>query len=535
MRRVLALIVALTLCGGAMAQKRGGTLTVPLIDTPPSPSLHEEATISAVVPFMPLYNNLIIYDQHRMQNRDDTIVSDLATKWAWDDSRTKLTFTLRQGVKWHDGKPFTSADVKCTWDMVSGLTPGKIRKSPRQPWYANLMAVSVDGDFSVTFHLKRPQPSILAMLASGYSPVYPCHVPSATMRTHPIGTGPFRFVEYKMNEGARLERNPDYWKPGLPYLDRIEVPIVANRATRMLGLQTGKYDISFPTDVTVRLVEELKAQAPEVQCKLRAIGTSNLIINREAPPFDNADIRQALALTLDRLAFNRIMNEGADGIGASMLSQPDGVWGVPRDKLASFPGYGPDIAERREKARGLMRGAGYGPDKRLPVKIFTRNIATFRDPALILADQLKEIYIDAELDVVETTQFYNRVYRKDYQVGMNATGHSLDDPDQVLYETYGCDSMRNYMHYCNRELQAMFDTQSVELDVAKRKQMVWEIERRLLEDVARPVTYHGIQAGCWQSYVKNYDIMVNSIYNGWRFEDVWLDKPNVTGTAPSGG
>ncbi len=524
MRLILAVLLCGLLAGTAQAQKRGGTLTMPLIDTPPSPSLHEEATISVVVPFMSLFNNLIVYDQHKMQNRDDTIVPDLATDWSWDATRTKLSFVLREGVKWHDGQPFTAADVKCTWDMVSGLTPNKIRKSPRQEWYANLTEVSVEGPLKVVFHLKRPQPSLLAMLASGYSPVYPCHVPSAAMRTKPIGTGPFRFVEYKMNEVARLERNPDYWKKGLPYLDKIEIPIVPNRATRMLGLISGKYDIGFPTDATVHLVEDLKTQAPAVQCTLRAIGSSNLIINREAPPFDNADIRQALALTLDRPAFNKIMNEGVDGIGASMLPPPAGVWGPPPEVLATFPGYGPDLPQRREKARSLMRNAGYGPERHLPIKIFTRNVSTFRDPALILSDHLKEIYIDAVLDVVETPQFYSRVFKKDYQIGMNATGYSLDDPDQVFYENYGCGSLRNYMNYCNREVQAMMDAQSAELDVEKRKRMVWEIERRLLDDVARPVAYHGYQAGCWQPYVKNYGIMTNSIYNGWRFEDVWLDK-----------
>lgn len=520
-----ALAIVTTWAGTAEAQKRGGVLTMSLIDTPPSPSLHEEATVSVVVPFMSMFNNLVQYDQHQMQNRDDTIVGDLATKWTWDDTRTKLTFALRDGVNWHDGKPFTSADVKCTWDMVSGLAPGKIRKSPRQEWYQNLKEITVNGDREVTFHLKRPQPSMVAMLASGYSPVYPCHVSSAQMRTKPVGTGPFKFVEYRMNEIIRLERNPNYWKPGLPYLDGIEVSIVPNRATRMLGLTAGKFDLSFPTDVTVALVNDLKAQAPQVQCKIRAIGTSNLIINREAPPFDNPDIRQALALTIDRQSFNKIMNLGLpQGIGTSMLPPPDGVWAVPPDMLATFPGFGADIGKAREEARALMRKAGYGPDKRLPVKIFTRNVSTFRDPALILADHLKEIYIDAELDAVETPQFYNRVFKKDYQVGMNATGHSLDDPDQVFYENYGCGSLRNYTNYCNREIQSMFDAQSQELDVEKRRKLVWEIERRLLEDVARPVTYHGQQAGCWQPYVKNYGIMVNSIYNGWRFEDVWLDK-----------
>ena len=125
-------------------------------------------------------------------------------------------------MKWHDGKPFTAADVKCTWDMVSGLEKGKIRKSPRQAWFTNLESITVNGEHEVTFHLKRPQPSMLALLAAGWSPVYPCHVSSAAMRTKPIGTGPFKFVEFRQNEIIRMERNPDYWKPGLPYLDGIE-------------------------------------------------------------------------------------------------------------------------------------------------------------------------------------------------------------------------------------------------------------------------------------------------------------------------
>ena len=168
---VTILLFGLALCGSAVAQKHGGVLTLPSIDSPPGPSLQEEATVTAVVPFMPLYNNLVIYDQHKPQNSAGTIVPELATAWAWDDSHTELTFTLRQGVRWHDGQNFTAADVKCTWDMVSGLTPGKIRKSPRAEWFANLVSITVASDTEVTFHLKRPQPSLLAMLASGYSPV----------------------------------------------------------------------------------------------------------------------------------------------------------------------------------------------------------------------------------------------------------------------------------------------------------------------------------------------------------------------------
>jgi peptide/nickel transport system substrate-binding protein len=519
------LIAALTVAGTGHAQKRGGILTLEHIDNPPSPSIQEEATASVVIPFMPLFNNLVIYDQHVVQNSLGSIVPELATGWKWNEAMTDLTFTLREGVKWHDGRPFTAADVKCTWDMISGLEKGKIRKSPRQAWFANLESITTNGEHEATFHLKRPQPSMLALLAAGWSPVYPCHVSSAAMRAKPIGTGPFKFVEFRQNEIIRMERNPDYWKPDLPYLDGIEYRIISSRSTRMLAFIAGKFDMSYPTDISVALLKDIRSQAPQAQCVMRPSAVStNLIINRDAPPFDNPDIRSALALTLDRRAFITLMSEGEARIGASMLPQPEGVWGMPQEMLQKLPGYDPDVAKNREAARALMRKAGYGPDKHLRTKVFTRDLPAFRDAAVILVDQLREIWIDSDLDVVDTTLYYNRVFKKDYSIGLNLTGNSVDDPDQNFYENYGCGSLRNYTNYCNADLQKLYDQQSVETDMEKRKGLVWDIESKLIEDVARPIIMHNKAGACWQPYVKNVSIMVNSIYNGWRFEDIWLDK-----------
>ena len=526
-RRVLgtALISLIWAVTPATAQKRGGTLTLPHIDTPPSPSIHEEATASVVIPFMSVYNNLVLYDQHVARNTMESIVPELATGWTWNADGTALTFALRHGVQWHDGKPFSAADVKCTWDMVSGLAPGKIRKSPRQAWFTNLKEITVKGESEVTFHLHRRQPSFLALLATGWSPVYPCHVSSAAMRTNPIGTGPFRFVEYRLNEIIRLERNPHYWKSNLPYLDAIEFRIVPNRSTRMLGFAAGKFDMTYPTDVSVPLYRDILKQVPQAQCTMRRTNVNtNLIVNRDAPPFDNPQLRRALALAIDRKSFNDILNEGQGRIGASMLSPPEGVWGMPPEMIETLTGYGPDVAKNREEARAIMRGLGYGPDKMLKTRIFTRDTPGFRDSALIMNDQLKQIYIDAELDVVDTPLFYNRVFKKDYAVGVNLTGSSLDDPDQNFYENYACGSLRNYTAYCNKTLEKAFEAQSMETDPAKRKAMVWEIERQLADDVVRPVIFHNVAAACWQPYVKNVTIMVNSSYNGWRWEDLWLDK-----------
>ena len=192
--------------------EHGGILKFYHRETPPSLSIHEEATFSVNAPAMAIYNNLIAYDQHKPQASIDTIVPELATSWAWSKDQTQLAFKLRSGVKWHDGVAFTAKDVKCTFDLLQGKGEDKFRKDPRKDWYANVADVTVNGDDEVTFDLKRPQPSLLAMLASGYTPIYPCHVTAAQMRTHPIGTGPFKFVEMKQNESIKLVKNPDYWK-----------------------------------------------------------------------------------------------------------------------------------------------------------------------------------------------------------------------------------------------------------------------------------------------------------------------------------
>jgi peptide/nickel transport system substrate-binding protein len=531
MQRVRALtaamlsLLAFSSIALATEPKQGGILRMYHRDSPGSASIHEEATYSTNIPFMPVFNNLVIYKQDVAQNSMDSIVPDLAESWAWSSDGKTLDFKLRQGVKWHDGVPFTSNDVKCTFDMLMGKSQQKFRKNPRKSWYDQVVDVTTKGDFEVAFNLKRPQPALLALLASGYTPIYPCHVTPAEMRTHPIGTGPFKFVEFKANESIKLVRNPDYWKKGLPHLDGIEFTIIPNRSTAILAFVAGKFDMTFPTEVTVPLLKDMKTQAPNAVCVNEPTNVStNIIVNSTSPPFDNPDIRRAMALALDRNAFISILFEGQADIGGTMLPPPGGIWGMPKEMLETIPGYGPDINANREEARKLMQKAGYGPDKHLTVKVSTRNIAQYRDPAVILIDQLKSVYIDGELDVVETANWFPKVARKDYALGLNLTGNAVDDPDQSFYENYSCKSERNYTNYCNPAIEKLFDEQSQETDAAKRKKLVWEIDKKLQEDVARPIIFHGRGGTCWQPYVKGVTIMVNSSYNGYRYEDVWLDK-----------
>jgi peptide/nickel transport system substrate-binding protein len=514
----------------AAAQQAGGTVRIGHFASPASMSILEESTQATIRPIMGVFNNLVLFKQDELQNTPDTIIPELATSWSWNEDGTELTFPLRQGVKWHDGKPFTAADVKCTMDLLQAKGADKLRVNPRKAWFDNVKSVTANGDYEVTFHLKRPQPSMLSMLATGWTPIYPCHVAPAQMRQHPIGTGPFKFVGYKPNQSITVVRNPDYWKPGRPYLDGIEYRIIPDVSTRLLSFLAGNEDVNF--GVTMPQFKDVKRQMPQAICDMYISNVArNMLVNRETPPFDNAQLRRAISLTIDRQAYIEIIADGQGAIGGAMQPPPEGIWGMPSYAMRNLPGYDPDIAASRAQARQIMETLGYGPNNRLKVTLATRNIPAYRDPAVILISQLKEIYIDADLNPIDTAQWYPTLTRKDFKIAMNVTETAVDDPDVVFYENYTCGSQRNYSAYCNQEVDKLIDRQSAESNIEKRKKIVWEIEKKLIEDDARPILFYNKQANCRMPRLKGLTTMVNSIYNSSRFEDLWLDRAVGSSTA----
>src|SRR5262245_60083797 len=358
----VALVAGLAIAGSAGAQRSGGILRAYNSSNPPSASIIEEATIATAMSFSAVFNNLLIFDQSKPRNGLDTIVPELAESWAWDASRTRLTVTLRRGVKWHDGKDFTAADVQCTWYKYLGRHPDELRNNPRAIWWTNLKDVTVNGNFEATFVLARPQASFPALLASNLSPVYPCHVPAKEMRRRPIGTGPFKFVSFDSNNSIKLARNTDYWKPGLPYLDGIEMSIIDSRSTRVLAFVTKEFDLTFVADITVPLIADVKARAPAAICELAPTGVSTtLLVNNKKPPFDNVKMRLAMALALDRQGMIDILTLGKAKLSGVMMAPPEGQWGMPMEMVMALPNYGSDQAVSRAEARKIMESLGYSP------------------------------------------------------------------------------------------------------------------------------------------------------------------------------
>ena len=329
----------------------------------------------------------------------------------------------------------------------------------------------------------------------------------------------------QVNDSIKLVRNPDYWKPERPYLDAIEWRIISSLATRNLAFVAGEFDITFPGDVSPTVAKQFTLQAPKAICQFNPGGTNtNLIVNRDVAPFGDPKVRRAMMLALDRHGFNDIIFEGRGLISGAMLPPPYGNWGMPSDMLNGLLGHAGDLATRQAEARKIMESLGYGPGHRLKVKVSTRDWQFYRDQAIILVDQLSKIYFDAELEAIETSVWFGRVMNKKYVVGLNVSAAVVDDPDAMLKQNYACKSENNLTKYCDREVEALLGRQSQEADTDKRKALVWEIERRLAEDVANPIIFHHVGYGCWHPHVKGYVLQKNSIHSRWRFEDVWLDR-----------
>ena len=350
----------------AVGQQRGGVLQVAHRDSPASMSILEEVTISTVAPMMAVFSNLVIFNQQVPQNTLQSIVPDLAKSWSWSEDGTQLTFQLREGVKWHDGRRFTANDVQCTWDMLLGKAAAKFRINPRKSLVLEPRSGRdqrrIRGDFSPSTAAASLYRAARFRLFAGLSL-------SRVAAGHAAASDRHRAVQIRLLQAERSRsgstRNPDYWKTGRPYLDGIEWTIIPNRSTALLAFAAGKVDMTFPYEVTIPLLKDIKSQAPEAICELRPRGVAGtLIVNREAPPFDNPDLRRAMALTIDRKAFIDVLSEGKPTWAAAMLPPPEGFGGCRPSGCANCPAMTPTWKRAARRRAKSCSGSATGPTTR---------------------------------------------------------------------------------------------------------------------------------------------------------------------------
>ncbi len=284
--------------GPAEAQRRGGTLVQ--ITQPEPPTLGSYISTAAPVGQVAakIYDGLLEYGM------DLKPVPSLAESWTIADDGRTMTFRLRSGVKFHDGRPFTSADVQFSvMEVLKKVHPRGINT------FADVTAVETPDPLTAVFRLAKPAPYIMSALSGYESPMLPKHVfEQGDIRTHqnannPIGTGPFKFMEWRRGEFVRLDRNPDYWKPGLPYLDRVVVRFIADTATRAAALERGDAHVAGLGAVPYNDVRRLE-RLPNIRVETRGSEMLSpvveLMFNTRKPPFDNPKVRQAVSFAIDR-------------------------------------------------------------------------------------------------------------------------------------------------------------------------------------------------------------------------------------------
>src|SRR5438105_1942051 len=284
----------------------------------------------------------------------------------------------------------------------------------------------------------------------------------------------------------------------------------------------GNFDLTCPYTLRIPQLKDVQSQLPPAHCEVTPTGgvNSHLLVNRDTPPFNNLELRRAMALALDRKAFIDILQEGQGDVGGVLQPPPGGQWGMPPEMLKTLPGYDPDIEKNRAEARQIMQKLGYGSDNPLKIKVSTRDLTIYRDPAVILIDQLKQVYFDGELELIDTSRYFPKIMRKEFTVGLNLQTSGAEAIDLF----YACGSSLNWDGYCSKPVDELLQQQSEAADEEHRKQFLWAIERKLAEDFARPIISYGRIATCWQPHVKNITLKMNSVFSGNRREDTWLDK-----------
>jgi peptide/nickel transport system substrate-binding protein len=525
--------IGMTLIGGTGARpadgqtpRPGGTLVLTQWEDPPDGfAIHETSTISTLWPAMPCFSNLVLFDPLRSVETQDTIVGELAERWAWRDGHRALVFFLRKGVRWHDGRAFSSRDVKATFDLVREApeTPARLRINPRKDWYANVLAVEAPDPHTVVFQLRRPQPSLLSMLATGYGAVYAAHVPPERYRTECLGTGPFRLREWRRGGFIDYVRNPDYFVRDRPYLDSVRYLIIADRRTRLAALQTGQVDAAFPTEWSRSLAEELTRAVPRLTVTVASANVyDNLVFNVTRPPFNDPRTRRALSHAIDRRALVAAVHHGGAVLGAAMAPPPHGVWGLAEPDLAAWPGYGrPE--DDKTTARRLLAEAGFDSGRPLRVEMVTRNIPGYLELSAFVISELRKVGVEATLRPLESGQLGPLLTRGEFQVAVNLTGLAPDDPDANLYENFSCGSPRNYGHHCSDVLTRLIEEQSRERDGARRLALVHAAQRTIEEEAARAILAWRLTYYAAWPHVRNL-VPHQSAYNWGRMQEVWRDR-----------
>jgi len=519
----LASLALLGLPVQAQAPHYGGELVFPVPSEPPSYDGHREETFGLIHPIAPFYNTLLRVDPNDKSGTKP--YPSLAESWTESKDGKTYTFKIRKGVKFHDGSEMTSKDIKASYDKIIFPAPGV--GSSRKGQYSEVESVEAPDAYTVVFRLKHPSGSFISSLLSPYNFIYKADILAKDphwYETHVMGTGPFIFVEHVRGSHVIGKKNPNYWDKGKPYLDSFRALFIKDSAAQVAAIRGGRAEIQFrgftPKDrdnLKAALGDKITVDESPWDCILMVVP------NHKVKPFDDARVRRALTLALDRYECSKALSQIAIVKEVAGVQVPGTPYATPPEELAKVPGYWHDIDKSRAEAKRLLKEAGVPEGFSF---VFTnRGVPMPYEPLGVwLIDQWRKVGLNVTQRVVESAAYFNTLRTHDFQLAMDFQCGYIVEPDLDMYRfTSTSRNPANYANYEDPVLDKLYDEQSQTTDVEARKKIIREFEMRTLGDQA-----HYLMTLQWHRIIPH-----SSRVHGWTItpshylnntlDTVWLD------------
>jgi peptide/nickel transport system substrate-binding protein len=505
--------------------KPGGVLRVGMPNRAPHFDLHQSGTIFNLGTMACMFDNLI---RHDPRDSGKTIIPDLAHSWQISKDSKTYTFFLRKDVQFHDGAELTAEDVKATFDRI--VKPPSGISIPRSILFKAVSEINAPDKYIVEFKLSESRPTnfIMAAIASGWNVI----VRKKTLEDNNYnlrkvevypGTGPFRSVRRVENEIWVMEKNPNYWNKGLPYLDGIEfyhvLPFSPEMASAILS---GRVDY-------VRITDPVTARKAKATPGLTATDYYQSVIqatwvNNKRKPLDDPRVRRAMHLVLDKPVLVDVVKDVAPMMVGGFI-YPFSEFATPKEELSKRIGYQADTTAAVKEARALMAAAGHA-DGIKGLDYMVREIASFKLWSQAIQAMLKEsLNIECNLRTVVDSVWFDDAKNGNFDLAIGAIVSTLLDPSDYFNAWYGKDGPQNYSFWDNKEFQAVSAQIDREVDAEKRQDLIRQAEAIMEKDPPLlPVSWEKIN-DVWYNYVKGHNpYEYFGVYDVVRLDTVWLDK-----------
>ena len=505
--------------------KHGGVARLGIPNRPPHFDIHQSGTFFNIGAQGCMFDNLIRRDP---RDGGKTIIPDLAHSWEIAKDGKSYTFHLRQGVQFHDDAELTADDVKATFDRI--VKPPEGVSIPRSILFRAVSEITARDKYTVEFKLAEPRPIdfMMSALASGWNVI----VRKKTLEDNNYnlrkvvvypGTGPFRSVRRVENEVWVMEKNPNYWNKGLPYLDGIEfyhvLPFSPEMASAILS---NRVDYVLATDpVTFRKAKTMPEISTDThyQSVVHATWTNN-----KKKPLDDPRVRRALNLALDHRVLVEVVKDVAPMITGGFI-YPFSEFATPKEEFEKRLGHQADPTAAIKEAKGLMAAAGYANGIN-GLDYMVRDIAIFKLWSQAIQAMLKDaLNVQCNLRTVVESVWFEDAASGHFDLAIGAIVSTLVDPSDYFNAWYGKNGPQNYSFWDNKEFQALSAQIDREVDPAKRLPLIQQAEAIMEQDPPLlPIAWETIHT-VWYSYLKGLRPQgAFGVYDMVREDTFWLDK-----------